>query len=433
MCAAKSNLHENLPLGSPIPAPVNKPSSFRTEEIDICDGEVRIYRDKKATQIWQLSIWVRGEGKYFRKSLRTKDLEIAKTKAKSIFYKMMGQVEIGRKIFSISAHELTEKYLTYQQQRADGGDISPARMTTFRQHFKHFLDFVGADTKLDTIENKKYRDYYLYRRRKKPDVKNTTLINERSTLTHMYKWGLEEGHISQSQLPVWAEIRKIVTYRKAFQREEYRVLYTYIRNWTKNIVDERELYNRELIRDFILVLANTGMRFGEARFIKWNYVELKSAVTSEDGRTTYPNVHIHIPKEISKVKKDRTAIGMRGDIFQRIKTYSKHTHQQDYVFADVDTGEPIGKKILYRLWNIIRKESGIGDFVEDYSYYSLRHTFATYRLQFGNIDVFTLAKIMGVSVKYIEAHYGQIQTEKMTDYITRTKSTFDVADKIFIE
>jgi len=99
----------------------------------------------------------------------------------------------------------------------------------------------------------------------------------------------------------------------------------------------------------------------------------------------------------------------------------------------VDTGEPIGKKILYRLWNIIRKESGIGDFVEDYSYYSLRHTFATYRLQFGNIDVFTLAKIMGVSVKYIEAHYGQIQTEKMTDYITRTKSTFDVADKIFIE
>ena len=84
---------------------------------------------------------------------------------------MMGQVKIGKKIFSISAQELTEKYLTYQQQRADGGDITPARMTTFRQHFKHYLDFVGADPKLDTIENKKYRDYYLYRRQKKPDVK----------------------------------------------------------------------------------------------------------------------------------------------------------------------------------------------------------------------------------------------------------------------
>ena len=87
----------------------------------------------------------------------------------------------------------------------------------------------------------------------------------------------------------------------------------------------------------------------------------------------------------------------------------------------------------YRLWGIIRKESGIGDFVEDYSYYSLRHTFATYRLQFGNIDVFTLSKVMGCSVKYIEEHYGQIQTDKMTDYITRTKSTFDAVDGLFLE
>jgi site-specific recombinase XerD len=144
-------------------------------------------------------------------------------------------------------------------------------------------------------------------------------------------------------------------------------------------------------------------------------------------------VHIRIPAEISKVRKERTAIGMRGDIFQRIKTYSNHTHQQDYVFADRDTGEPISRKTLYRLWGVIREESGIGDFIEDYSYYSLRHTFATYRLMIGKIDVFTLSKIMGCSVKYIEEHYGQIQTEKMTDYITRTKSTLDAVDGIFLE
>ena len=90
-------------------------------------------------------------------------------------------------------------------------------------------------------------------------------------------------------------------------------------------------------------------------------------------------------------------------------------------------------KTLYRLWGIIHKESGIGDFVEDYSYYSLRHTFATYRLQFGNVYVFTLSKVMGSSVKYIEEHDGQIQTENMTDYITRTKSTFDAVDGLFLE
>ena len=73
----------------------------------------------------------------------------------------------------------------------------------------------------------------------------------------------------------------------------------------------------------------------------------------------------------------------------------------------------------------VRKESGISEFIKNYSYYSLRYTFATYRLQFGNVDVFTLSKVMGWSVKYIEEHYGQIQTDKMTDYITRTQSTLD--------
>jgi integrase len=433
MSSSPRNMHENLPLGASPPAAKNNETAFLTQEVDICDGEVKLVRTKQSNQIWQMRVWVRGEGRYFRKSLRTKDLEQAKDKAKSIFYKMMGQVEIGKKIFSISTRELVDGYTVHQQQRVDGGFITPGRFTTIKTQLKHFIGFVGEDTKLESIQSHKYKDYYAYRQRIKPEVKNVTLVNERATLGHMYKWAMEQGYVTQSQLPVWSEIRKTISYRKALQREEYRVLYTYLGKWIKDVTDEQQIYERQLCRDFILILANTGMRFGEARFIKWNYVEIKKSAPTDDKRTNYPNVHIHIPAEISKVRRDRTAIGMRGDIFQRIKTYSNHTNPHDYVFANRGTGEAISRKTLYRLWEIIRKESGIGDFVEDYSYYSLRHTFATYRLQFGNIDVFTLSKIMGCSVKYIEEHYGQIQTEKMTDYITRTKSTFDAVDGMFIE
>ena len=123
-----------------------------------------------------------------------------------------------------------------------------------------------------------------------------------------------------------------------------------------------------------MVLANTGMRSGDARFIKCNHVEIKKSLPSQDKRTNYPNVHIHIPVEISKVRKNRTAIGMRGDIFQRIKTYSNHTNSHDYFFVNRYTGEVASRKTLYRLWEIRRKESNIGDFVEDYSYYYLRPT-----------------------------------------------------------
>ena len=189
-------MHENLPLGKSPPVSSNSKSSFLTQEVDICDGEVKLVRTKQSNQIWQVRIWVRGEGRYFRKSLRTRDLEQAKEKAKSIYYKMMGQVEIGKKIFSISAEELVDGYTKHQQQRVDGGFITAGRFTTIKTQLKHFLGFVGENTKLDSIQSHKYKDYYAYRKKKKPEVKNVTLVNERATLGHMYKWGLEQGFVS---------------------------------------------------------------------------------------------------------------------------------------------------------------------------------------------------------------------------------------------
>ena len=148
MSSAPKNLHENLPLGSSPPRAKNNKTAFHTEEVDICDGEVKLIRTQTSNKIWQVRIWVRGEGKYFRKSLRTKDLEQAKEKAKSIYYKMMGQVEIGKKIFSISATELVDSYIKHQEQRVEGDFITKGRLTTIKTQMKHFIGFVGETTRI---------------------------------------------------------------------------------------------------------------------------------------------------------------------------------------------------------------------------------------------------------------------------------------------
>ena len=162
-----------------------------------------------------------------------------------------------------------------------------------------------------------------------------------------------------------------------------------------------------------LIQSNTGLRFGECRFLKWHYVSVVK------GENKYPNVHIRVPAEISKVRKDRTSVGMRGDFFTRIRTYSYHTHSDDYIFSDMQTGKYLDKKVLYKMWHLIMKESGLEESLNDYTYYCLRHTFATYRLQYGKVDIRTLAKVMGCSVTYIEQHYDSARGENMTDYITR--------------
>jgi hypothetical protein len=54
------------------------------------------------------------------------------------------------------------------------------------------------------------------------------------------------------------------------------------------------------------------------------------------------------------------------------------------------------KEPPHGLWYVIWAESGITEFPEDYTYYSLRHTYPTYRLQLGNVDVFILVQGNGV-------------------------------------
>ena len=82
------------------------------------------------------------------------------------------------------------------------------------------------------------------------------------------------------------------------------------------------------------------MRFGECRLLKWHNIEIVK------GKNEYPNVHIRVPAEISKVKRDRTAVGMRGVLFKRIKSYFLDTHPSDYIFTDWQTGKPLGRKVM---------------------------------------------------------------------------------------
>ena len=98
-------LHEDLPLGSyPDRPSVNQPTSkFYTDLIDICDGEVTLLRTKKAGQVWQMRCWIPKEKRHFKKSLRTKELEQAKSKGRQLYYSMKGiRLDIVFKSFVFS-------------------------------------------------------------------------------------------------------------------------------------------------------------------------------------------------------------------------------------------------------------------------------------------------------------------------------------------
>ena len=91
-----------------------------------------------------------------------------------------------------------------------------------------------------------------------------------------------------------------------------------------------------------------------------------------------------------------------------------------------------GRKLLYKYWDLIMKESGLGESPNDYSYYCLRHTYATFRLQYGKVDIRTLGKVMGCSVRFIEQHYDSARVENMMDYITQDVERDDAFSDVIL-
>jgi integrase len=55
------------------------------------------------------------------------------------------------------------------------------------------------------------------------------------------------------------------------------------------------------------------------------------------------------------------------------------------------------------------------------SLYSLRHTYATLRLEKGDVSVYDLAMNMGCKVAQIENHYSHVLTQQRRHEITKTK------------
>jgi integrase len=178
----------------------------------------------------------------------------------------------------------------------------------------------------------------------------------------------------------------------------------------------KSLQMRELLRDYVLILANTGIRHGtEAMNLKWRDIEnwknekqhsyLRVSVSGKTGRR-------------SLIARDGTA-----EYFDRIKSrfdeLNKYNFQKllerklDVAVFRLADGTVTNN--LNQTFESFMKDSGLMYGVGSDSkrtLYSLRHTYATLQLMEGR-GIHELAKQMGTSVQMIEQHYSKITPELM--------------------
>lgn len=406
----------------PAKKPVKQP---RMSDItDLYDGKIRIYRTTHSGDVYQLRMWISDEKKYIRKSLKTRDKELAINLAEKEFISTKAKLLNGVKIFSISAEEFREKYLSYIQTLVDEGQISKGRQTNVKTFTKHYMEFVGKNTKIHTIQPKFFYGYRSFRQSKLKDITMTVVVNESITIKQLYKWGIDEGLISPMQLPDFGKIKvkKNEVKRDGYTISEYNQILDVAKKWYEKVPKnmpkrDEEIYYRKSIRDFVVLMANFGFRTGELLNLKNEDVHIH-----QDGSAT---VTIHA--ETTKVRKRRDVRGRRGDIFARRLTYSQFNKPDDYVFSHFDKKKQMTKDSLYDYFSDLIKvvKSNNESFDDEKSIYSLRHFWITIQLLAGKVDVYKISRYAGTSLQQIQRHYDNMKDAEVSKEILSVNFKFD--------
>jgi len=374
--------------------------------------------------------------RYITESLRTDHLETALERARQRLADIQHKEESRIALKPLTVTEALDKFLHQYEQgvRADVPNFSVAMLRGYRAALGHnFRAFVG-DKSLSAITVDDLTDYPAWRinyakdqdrhrtGRSKDTVTNRTIHWELNSAKAFLRWCAYKGHYSGKAYEYvfkGSELNK----RSALTLDQYRKLFRYMRTDNFALVgrwgnDKRAMRQRQMMRAYILFLANTGLRVGEARYLAWHDVEARK---NTQGREV---LLVHVAAAESKWRKSRTAVGRHTAkiALDRWRAYKEANGEEvtpnAYIFAD-EFGQPYQQ--LNPTFHKVLEECGClyDTQGEKLTLYCLRHTYLTMRIRFGkNLDIFKLAQNAGTSVQMLQNYYSDARPQDFIDELT---------------
>jgi integrase len=396
--------------------------------IHLRDSEVVLYRRENSGR-WQARFKL-SDHKWHRISTKHRDVSFAARVAVEAYDRARfladAEFPITNKKFGAIATVVVEDL----QARIKSGNGKVVFHTYVAAIQKYLLPFfknynIGS---INYEALKKFDEWRTKEMGKKPRA--STITNHNTALNRIFDYAVDMGYMGRQQVPSLRNDGSKGEARPAFTQAEFQSLVRYLKTWSKRGHQAKAREMRELLHDYVLILASTGMRHGtEAINLKWKHIHW---ITTDKQRYLQFMVKGKTGQRTLIARHDTQ--GHLERIQRRFEELKKYTFDEllkknvdQYVFR-LRNGEQCPN--LAGTFRTLMKDSGLDkDKIGNKSrtLYSLRHTYAHFALLEDRMDHYALATQMGTSVKMIEQHYGHITPAHIAERIAGPRKAMDLA------
>jgi len=238
--------------------------------VTILDGAIVLTR-RDGSAKWQARFKV--DGRWIRITTKQKDLKEARETATEQYLDARARVKIGVPAQSRRFRDVAKLAVDRMQRALDGGEGKKVFRDYIQATNKYLIPFFG-NRHVDTISYQVIREFSAWRvQQMRKEPRASTLSTHNSALNRIFDEALLHGYIAKSQIPLLENKGRDSQRRPAFELDEYRQIYRGLREWVKKGREGKSREMRLLLRDYVLILANTGMRHGtEAQNLRWKHV-----------------------------------------------------------------------------------------------------------------------------------------------------------------
>lgn len=349
-------------------------------------------------------------GKRLVKSTKTDDVEKAQEIAIQLYYEVNARVKnklpaTTRKFKDVAAHAVKRMEDELEQ------GVGKQAYKDYCQAINRWLlpYFANMDVaKIDLATLKKFDAWRTQKMQRTPA--QSTINNHNAALNRVLDEAELNGWITKALRPTLLNRGVKTESRGSFTREEYRTIFTALRSYHKSTTNLKAAATRETLRNYVLFLANTGVRHGtEALGLRWCNIEWHGK-----GEDRYLAINVD-----GKTKK-RTAIArdrVKDFLFRQSQLNPRLSHtdfdtlidskSDEHVFV-TRMGETATIFNLNRAFNSLLDELNLktGADGRERTLYSWRHFYATQDLERG-VSTHALSKQLGNSTTMLDRHYSK--------------------------